>query len=79
MTMQHKRGNDKGKGFDGAIANITQPTSHMPTVEVSLTVNYSSAIDLQIVTIRRWWKQLTLSQATLLLLWCDQWPYLSVD
>ena len=37
MTMQHKRGIDKGEGFDGAIANITRPTSHMPTVEASLT------------------------------------------
>ena len=35
--MQHKRGIDKGEGFDGAIADITQPTSHMPTVEASLT------------------------------------------
>ena len=37
MTTQHKRGKDKGEGFDGAIANIMQPTSHMLTVEVSLT------------------------------------------
>ena len=37
MTMQHKRGIDKGEGFDGAIADITRPTSHMLTVEASLT------------------------------------------
>ena len=37
MTTQHKRGIDKGGGFDGAIADITRPTSHMPTVEASLT------------------------------------------
>ena len=36
--MQHKRGTDKGEGFDGAVADIMQPTSHMLTVEVSLTL-----------------------------------------
>ena len=50
-----------------------------PSLTVNQQVNYSSAVDLQIVTIRRWWKQLTLSQATLLLLWRNQWPYSSVD
>ena len=40
MTTQHKRGIDKGEGFDGAIADIMRPTSHMPTVEASLTSSY---------------------------------------
>ena len=36
--MQHKQGDDKGEGFDGAVTDITRPTSHMPTVEASLTM-----------------------------------------
>ena len=29
--------NDKGRGFNGVIADITQPTSHVSTIEASLT------------------------------------------
>ena len=48
MTTQHKRGIDKGGGFDGTIADITQPTSHMPTVEASLTESLKGIKEPQI-------------------------------
>ena len=44
MTTQRKQGNDKGEGFDGVIADITRPTSHMPTVEASLTLSPQSLV-----------------------------------